>query len=276
MNWFILTLSVTLSLSSIAKTVIVSDIDDTIRQSNVVNKPNALRRLFATPAAFDGLTYLYTDQQQKSLATDNDFAIAYVSASYPIFYNAKEWVELKGFPKGEYYQRRIHEGKKNFKKSNIKRFLSKNLKEGDTVLLFGDNAELDPEIYKEIKKELKLEDAEIFIRDVRVTVGKYAIVKKPGDKLSGITYFSADVELLNHPRFRETSEINQNMMYTSFNNGSHIPDYMMERVGKGLKHYCKTKNAKANFCEGSSGLLNFINDVDMAILEEQGVFEFNF
>jgi hypothetical protein len=197
--------------SVFAKVVVVSDIDDTIRESHVLNLLHAGFRLLGTPQEFKDLAAVYSALNQSSINNSGEpMAVAYISASTKFFYDADEWITLRQFPKGEVIQRKlINEDKKTFKVSNIIRFLSEKYVQGDEIFLFGDNAELDPEIYQEVLRATHLK-ATIFIRDVRLKLGRYAVKKDLSyNRGADINYFTSGLELVMRP---ELSSIKENIM----------------------------------------------------------------
>lgn len=259
-----------LSLSTVftaqAKIIVVSDIDDTIRQSNVVNLVDAFTRLFTTPLAFEGLKHLYQDLKRQSLQKSSEFEVCYISASYPVFYNAEEWVKLKGFPQGLVVQRRVGENKKTFKKKHIKAFLQEKMNRDDTVLFFGDNAEIDLEIYSEIVKELAIEDSNIYIRDVRMEVSMYAPIKKVIPNVAkNVKFFAADYELLSLKRFSKVDQKSKKAIYAQVMNGTHLPGYMLARIKTPLEKHCANRPT-VKYCQGDNHLRKFVEHVELDLL----------
>jgi phosphatidate phosphatase APP1 len=194
--------------SVFAKVVVVSDIDDTIRQSHILNLLDAGIRLAGNPEEFKDLGVIYQALSEASMENSGEkMAIVYISASTKFFYLGEEWITLRQFPQGEVVQRQsLSEDKKMFKVSNIIRFLGENYVPGDELFLFGDNAELDPEIYQEVLKKTNLKGT-IFIRDVRVKLGRYTVKKDTRyNRGADINYYTSGLELVMRPEFSVIKE----------------------------------------------------------------------
>lgn len=223
-----------LSTQIYAKTLIISDIDDTLRQSNVVYKPDAAFRLLGTPEPFKGLRSLFVALKNQASEKGDILSIAYISSSTPLFYNAKAWLEKKHFPVGEVVQRdSIFQDSRRYKLEAINRFLDLNYDDGDEVLFFGDNAELDPGIYLEVTKLRKL-SAQIFIRDIKAITSIYS-PKKTGHKMPGIHYFGAELELLLILPFKPFAGRLKNQLQQYLKAGNSLPKYLKDRIAKQLK-----------------------------------------
>ncbi len=155
---------------------IVSDIDDTIKISNVTNKLKSLRRLLFSNAytvePVPGTAVLY---QRLELAGDgiNDGDTQYVSGS-PINLSDSiyRFMDYRGFPKGAVDLKKWGFGvgddspfaQQNYKVDRLRRILSTYPKR--SFLLFGDSGEKDPEIYRQIATEFPGRVKGIFINNV--------------------------------------------------------------------------------------------------------------
>lgn len=197
MRLILLLAFLTITSSSWAKVLVISDIDDTLKRSNVLNLASAARRLLKDHPPFFVLADIYTQIQQFNKSDPAQFA--YISASTSYMYDAKDWIQKKKLPTGIYFQRpSIWTDKESFKKEKIHAFLKQNYKTGDTVLFFGDNAEIDPKIYKSVTKQLELTKTAIFIRDVRMHSSEYTIDRTDEQVEEGVHYFATGLEILDH------------------------------------------------------------------------------
>ncbi len=150
--------------------VVISDLDDTIRQVNVAQLEKATVNVVAARAhlktipRFLGLQKVYTD-----LKENHNTSFYYLSASYPIIYDAKAWLKHNDFPSGEVRQRAYRDEfhSSAFKKRMLSEIVQKHNSPETLFLFFGDNGEHDPESYNHTVEEFQLEsNSMIFIRDV--------------------------------------------------------------------------------------------------------------
>ena len=203
MKLFTILFSIFLANISLAKAkiIIISDLDDTIRQVNVSEIEEAIATVSAersgliTIPKFEGLNKVYNDIN-KNHSTD----FYYLSASYPFIYNAQEWIENNNFPNGTVLQRgsgdEFNSGE--FKRRILRNIIGKYQDESDEIifLFFGDNGEHDPETYEFIVKEAGIaENSHIFIRDV-VTDASFIYPDSRSLK-DNIFYFLTEKQLLN-------------------------------------------------------------------------------
>ena len=149
---------------------VVSDIDDTIKQSNVLERRELLLNTFARPfAAAAGMA-----QRYREFADDSSVRFHYVSASpIQLYPPIAEFLRDTGFPDGSVHlrettslRRLLGNGadSRAHKLSTIRGLL------GDfpqrRFVLIGDSGEHDPEIYAELAREHPRQIIAIGIRDV--------------------------------------------------------------------------------------------------------------
>ena len=186
---------------ALAKIVIISDLDDTIRQVNVSEIEEAIaivsaeRSGLVTIPKFEGLNRIYNDIK-KNYQTD----YYYLSASYPFIYNAQNWINKNNFPKGSVLQRGSGDefDSGEFKRRILKSIINKyqSVEDEVTFLFFGDNGEHDPETYEYIVEEANIRNnSYIFIRDV-VTDANF-IYPDSRDLNENIFYFLTEKQLIN-------------------------------------------------------------------------------
>ncbi|MGV3523296.1 MAG: phosphatase domain-containing protein [Candidatus Sericytochromatia bacterium] len=168
--------------SADASLAVVSDIDDTIKISNVTNRLKALRRLLFQNAygakPMPGTAMLYQILEKKDGQADGD--TFYLSGSPLNLSDAiYRFMDLRGFPAGgiELKKWGFAEGDESpFAQSTYKterlRQLFKTYPQ-KRFLLFGDSGEKDPEIYRQIASEFPAQVQGIFINNVTQA--------KPGD-----------------------------------------------------------------------------------------------
>lgn len=141
------------------KVIVISDIDDTIKISHVRNTPAKIVRGFLPYAVFPGMNYLY-----HTIGTQFRRAnFYYVSAALKTvsFYMHSKTLEYAAVPPGELILRE-GQSKQDFKLSALRRILSSNSTK--RVIMFGDNAEYDPIVYDQIRREFPQKRFLIFMR----------------------------------------------------------------------------------------------------------------
>lgn len=162
---------------------VVSDIDDTIKVSHVLDRRALMRNTFLRPfVAVDGMTALYRR------LTGRGAVFFYVSGSpWQLYEPLREWLGRAGFPPGELALRefRVKDDRRwnllepaDRHKLSAIRALLRRFPERRFVLI-GDAAERDPEIYGTIARESPARIARVLIR------------RLPGDRMTAERWRSA-------------------------------------------------------------------------------------
>ena len=189
------------SLSAYAKLIIISDLDDTIRQVNVSEIDEAslsvmgARSKMRSILPFKDLRSIYQD-----LEKNQDVKFYYLSASYPFIYNAKKWLDINKFPEGAVFQRKYSDefSSSDFKQRILKEILADQDINESEFIFFGDNGEHDPETYtKAVEAAGIFNQSTIYIRDV-VTDATFTMGDSR-DLIPGIHYFLVEKVLLTTP-----------------------------------------------------------------------------
>lgn len=150
---------------------VISDIDDTVKDSNVLDKQQLLLNTFLNDfKATQGMSQWYN----KLANTSANTSFHYVSSSpiqlYPVL---QEFLDNEHFPKASIHLREgttwdsviaTKEQSKQHKLTAIQRLLTAYPKR--LFILVGDSGEKDPEIYAEIKRQYPKQVVCIAIRDV--------------------------------------------------------------------------------------------------------------
>jgi phosphatidate phosphatase APP1 len=162
MKSLIALLAISLSFAGQAKTLVISDIDDTIKATNVLSKTQVIINGLFSTKAFAGMSDLYQE-----LNINSDTRIEYVSGAPNI---TKELAE-RFLAKNEFPQQDNLTLKKgsistyDHKVAAIRKIL---LKENpDKIILLGDDTEADPEVYDTIAKENPNTVKSIYIHTVQ-------------------------------------------------------------------------------------------------------------
>lgn len=136
-----------------ASTLIISDIDDTIKDSEVLHKKRALKKVLRSDLQFLGMNSLYHTVMADLKTKEEPVSIVYLS-------NAPEkgigkfhryFIKKNKFPQGEVLLRRKLFDKHH--KFNSIDYLLKTQKPTH-VILIGDNGQDDAKIYKEVEVKL--------------------------------------------------------------------------------------------------------------------------
>ena len=147
---------------------VISDIDDTIKKTEVADRKTMLKNTFFRPFdAIDGMSQLY--QSWESLGA----TFHYVSSSpWQLYRPLLQLLEAKGFPLGSFHLRhvqlkdasllRLFVSRRSTKRRMVQTLLSSfpNRK----FLLVGDSGEKDPEIYGDVAKRYPDQVVAIAIR----------------------------------------------------------------------------------------------------------------
>jgi Uncharacterized conserved protein (DUF2183) len=149
---------------------VVSDIDDTIKISNVLDRKKLLLSTFTKPfVAVQG-----TAERYREIAKQSDSAFHYVSGSphhlYPVLLG---FLRDAGFPDGTMHLRDLNWQTELFRrgsssevhKLNSIRKLMRDFPQRQFIF-YGDSGERDPEIYGQLAREFPQQVLEIHIRDV--------------------------------------------------------------------------------------------------------------
>lgn len=162
MKSIIITVACLISITtSLASTLIVSDVDDTIKITNVLSKPELIINGLFKKNAFSGMSELY----QK--LNSSDTVIYYVSGS-PHFIKEKVYyfLEFNHFPEPQnLLLKKGSISTYDFKLASIRDLIKKY--NPDKVILLGDDTELDPEVYDTLTKDAGARVEAIYIRAIR-------------------------------------------------------------------------------------------------------------
>jgi len=149
---------------------VITDIDDTIKITDVTSRSRMLSRTFLEPfEPIEGMASLYQKLHRQGAM------FHYVSSSpWQIFGPLQEFLDENGFPGGSMHLKWFRLRDEFFKRWSIIRRKSKagtivamiKRMPQRTFLLIGDSGERDPEIYAKIAKRFPRQVREVWIRDV--------------------------------------------------------------------------------------------------------------
>jgi phosphatidate phosphatase APP1 len=165
----------TLQLIEPAGMSIISDVDDTIKHSNVPNRGDLFRNTFTrTFVPIAGMPELYRDCAQAGAA------FHFVSGSpWQLYEPLSEFLRAEGYPAGSFHLKRfrIRDSARKIRKSPQKAYKRGAIEPilaafpQRKFVLIGDSGEQDPEIYASFLRERPQQIAGVFIRAVRGEMG---------------------------------------------------------------------------------------------------------
>lgn len=177
------------SLLSHGQTLLVSDIDDTLKLANVNDLTEAARYAFDDESRFTGMNLLY-----QSLVRDQaDLKIAYLTKA-PRWLMARTHTEFlrKGqFPAGQYIPRTEYSSEEH-KLQWLRILLNENRPR--KVILIGDNGEQDAQVYNQIVQEYAHQGIE-FYQYIRIVYSSQSTFASGSSLYAEQTGFVTPLEL---------------------------------------------------------------------------------
>lgn len=238
---FILTLCLfSYSLASFSKTIIVTDIDDTIKKANSMGGVGGVYH-FLRKRPYEETRDLFNEIRKNENSKGEVTAYYYVSAAPSYVFDADEWIFKNNFPIGPTFLKTRENGGNtyDYKYRTIKTIIEKELKKDSAlrILFFGDNSQYDAKVYYDLKKDMKL-SAKIYIRDVS-TEATFFSTNLPVVRLPNVVYFFSEMELVNHPDFLFMSVKLKDLITQSYQQERLIPPYTFDTLVDRLKAICK-------------------------------------
>lgn len=148
-------------LVELEKTLVISDIDDTLKVTHVLNRLEAIQNGLNTDNAILGMSSFF----QLMARVNPSLIFSYVSNAPKSLMdgNHKELLKKAKFPAGEVFLRGNLSDDEH-KIREIRKLMEKH--QPDRVIMFGDNAEQDPMIYAQAEKEFPTVSFEIYIHQM--------------------------------------------------------------------------------------------------------------
>lgn len=137
-----------LTAFAVAKTILISDIDDTIKVSNVLDKDSAVANAMSTSGAFLGMAELYLAMQSDA-SIEKFFYLSNAPRKLMEKQHSK-FLQRNNFPAGELITR-TQDSSANHKANAIRKIIAQD--KPSTLILIGDNGERDTETYARIRAE---------------------------------------------------------------------------------------------------------------------------
>jgi hypothetical protein len=215
-----LILGLLLSASAVqAELIIISDMDETTRITNIEKKVKAGVKLIGGVKPYEGLRTIYNEI--KSNQPDTKFY--YLSNSFPFLYDGVKWKKENGFPEGVVMQRCLGDKSDSFKPQKLKEIAAAH--PNATFLLFGDNVEHDPGFYRDFAATHPQLDVKIFIRDARLIFPQE----------DTITYFQTEFQITDDLNISdETAHQIKTLPFHKL-----VPKFLIKNLRKRLIKACK-------------------------------------
>lgn len=234
------------SLTGFAKTIVISDIDDTIKKANSMGGIGGLYH-FLRKKPYAEARDLFNEIKNYEKSLGDDVSYYYVSAAPSFTFDGDEWIRKNNFPSGLVILKTKENGGDtyDYKYRTIKAIiLSEEAKNpGIKILFFGDNSQHDAKVYFDLRKDLALSDSKIFIRDVS-TEGTYFADNLPVKKLDKVDYFFSERELVDNSYFFFMSDKLKQLIQIQYQNKAIIPPYTFDTLIDRLKEICQAKFIK--------------------------------
>lgn len=226
------------TFSVFAKTIVISDIDDTLKKANSTGSVSNIY-YFLLKKPYIEMRDLFLEIKKNEEKNSNPTDFYYVSAALQITFDADEWLSKNHFPAGKSYLKTLqnHAATYEFKYNTIKEILKNEDLKNTHILMFGDNAQVDQVVYTNLKKELNL-DADIFIRDVGAEA-TYFDSSLEVKKIPGVNYYFSEAELLNNASFYFLSDALKNKIITNYHNQKLIPLYTLTTLEHRIRSLCQ-------------------------------------
>lgn len=144
-----------------AKTLVISDIDDTIKVSNILSKTRASGSFFDDDSRFVGMAEVY----QALGHNIPDVEFHYVSLAPKLLMNEQhsDFLEENGFPVTALHMNSGIKQDPELKQKVIRKLLQD--KQPDLVIYFGDNGQFDAVVYNQMTTEFPTIPALTYIRE---------------------------------------------------------------------------------------------------------------
>jgi len=180
-----------------AKTLVISDIDDTIKMTNNMSTSGTIVH-FLDNDPFPVMPILYRDLKSQLDAKGEQVEFSYVSGGYRAIFNGDKFIKKNNFPPGKVYLRTLKSSRSTFTYkyltiTKIIEDLSAEDRQNLTIYFFGDNAAYDADVYWQLTRDLGLR-SHIFIRDVQ-TKATFALESESLEQVKGLHYFFTERDL---------------------------------------------------------------------------------
>lgn len=257
-NGFLIVFLFAYSFVAFSKTLVFSDIDDTIKKAYTLGGVEGYK-VFLKKEPFIHTRDVFLDIFHYHDADPKQIEFFYVSAAPRFTFNGKDWIKEQKFPSGPVILKTIKNGGETFqyKYLNIKNIILDRMKtEKDlSVIFFGDNSQHDPKVYLAVVKDLNLKNAQIYIRDVSSKAQDIPTEfgDMPTERLAGVNYYFSEMDLIQYPYFSFVTYTTLNGIHNAYNKKALHPYYVTKHMNSLLFSTCRQKtDLDAGICQMSS------------------------
>lgn len=247
-------LLITLFLNfNLSASIIVSDIDDTLRKTESLVPSYAIAQAVKDRnVRYEGNVQFINDLINQNLSSK----IYYVSDNFREVYDTADWIGHNNLPTGEVYQREeieklILNQKNDFKIKTITKIFEDNHFFGshDPIFFLGDNGYRDPSIYESIAEQFDLKNYKILIRDIKgefYFTGVLSTPLKNNQELKNpnIIYFNGEKDFWFNLKYNDLV-MQTNFLtwvkwyYDFFNKSSYSRTTSVSMANQNQQFYCK-------------------------------------
>jgi hypothetical protein len=227
-----------------SKTIIVTDIDDTIKKANSMGGIGGVWH-FLRKKPYEYTRDLFNEIKASEISAGEEVTFYYVSAAPSYTFDAPEWLVKNNFPIGPTYLKTKENGGETYvyKYRTIKTIIENELKKDPKlkIIFFGDNSQHDAKVYFDLRENMTLSNSIIFIRDVSTEATDFD-PKLPIVKLSDVTYFFSEVELIGNSDLSFMSKKLSKDITNGYRAQNLIPLYTLDTLTDRLKRICENKH----------------------------------
>lgn len=154
--------------SAQAKTLVISDIDDTLKVSHILSKAGSVSSAFDDDSRFVGMAEIFNALRKEH----QDIEFHYVSLAPEFLMSRKhqEFLQENGFPVTGLHMNPGITQDPELKQKVIRRLLSN--KNPDLVIYFGDNGQFDAVVYNQMQQEFPRIPLVTYIREAYSSKGE--------------------------------------------------------------------------------------------------------
>lgn len=245
-NGFLILFLCAYSFAAFSKTLVFSDIDDTIKKAYTLGGVEGYK-VFLKKQPFIHTRDLFLDIYHLHNADKDQIEFFYVSAAPRFTFNGKDWIKDHNFPNGPVILKTLKNGGETFqyKYLNIKNIILDRMKKDKdlSVIFFGDNSQYDPKVYLAVVQDLNLKNAQIYIRDVSSKAQDIPteVGAMPTERLAGVNYYFSEMDLIQYPYFSFVTYTTLNGIQNAYNKKALHPYYVTKHMSELLVSTCQKR-----------------------------------
>lgn len=137
------------SFTSWSRTIVVSDIDDTLKISHVRSTTDKVLNAPRTDVVYSGMPELFRTLEQRG---DVEFVYLSNAPSWLMDESHKTFLDYNLFPRGRVFLRPFGSGSTTFKREILDQLIAEEAPETEWILI-GDNGERDPIVFRDLMRD---------------------------------------------------------------------------------------------------------------------------